>query len=192
MAFDLSQKKALPKINITDFVGNYPAPIEMIDISKIQPNEKIFFSMDETDIEVRKNNRKNRKRGRKMFNRITLMGRICNDLELKSTPNGVSVLTFRIAVDRSFSDKSGERQTDFFNIVTWRSTAEFAAKYFAKGKLLLVDGELQTRHYVDKNNVNQTVYEVVAEKVRFTGDGKKEQTAELPPCDEGIMEILEG
>jgi single-strand DNA-binding protein len=114
-----------------------------------------------------------------MFNRITLMGRICNELELRSTPDGLSVLGFRLAVERGFSGKSGERQTDFFNIIAWRQTADFAAKYFSKGKMILVDGELQTRSYTDKNGTPQTSYEILAERVRFTGE--KKVAAEHPP-----------
>jgi single-strand DNA-binding protein len=105
-----------------------------------------------------------------MYNHITLMGRICNDLDLKSTPNGLSVLTFRIAADRSFADKSGDRRTDFFDIVAWRQTAEFIAKYFSKGKMILLDGEMQTREYTDKTGVDRKVYEVIVNTARFTGD----------------------
>lgn len=109
-----------------------------------------------------------------MFNKTILMGRITHDLELKSTPNGTSVLSFRIAVDRAYQAQGEERKTDFFNIVSWRSTAEFIAKYFSKGKMILVEGELQTRQYQDKNGVTQNVVELIASSVHFTGE-KKEQ-----------------
>jgi len=111
-----------------------------------------------------------------MYNKVILLGRICHDLELKTTPSGVSVLSFRIAVDRNYQPKGEERKADFFNIVTWRSTAEFVSKYFAKGRMIMVDGELQTRQYVDKNDVTVNVTEIVADSVHFTGE-KKEQTA---------------
>jgi single-strand DNA-binding protein len=105
-----------------------------------------------------------------MYNRVILMGRICHDLELKSTPNGVPVLSFRIAVDRNYQVKGEERKADFFSVVAWRSTAEFVSKYFAKGRMVMVDGELQARQYVDKNNVTQNIVEVVANSVHFTGE----------------------
>lgn len=108
-----------------------------------------------------------------MFNKSILMGRICNDLELKTTQNGISVLPFRIAVERSYQAQGEERKTDFFNIVAWRSTAEFVSKYFSKGRMILVDGELQTRQYVDKNGVTQNIVELVASSVHFTGEKKE-------------------
>ena len=105
-----------------------------------------------------------------MFNKVILMGRICHDLELKSTPTGVSVLSFRIAVDRNYQVKGEERKADFFNIVAWRSSAEFVSKYFGKGRMIMVDGELQTRQYVDKNNQTQNIVEIVADTIHFTGE----------------------
>ncbi len=108
-----------------------------------------------------------------MFNRVILMGRICHDLELKTTPNGVPVLSFRIAVDRNYQAKGEERKSDFFNIVAWRSSAEFVNRYFGKGRMILVEGELQTRQYVDKNNVTQNITEIIVDNVSFTGEPKQ-------------------
>ena len=106
-----------------------------------------------------------------MYNKVILMGRICHDLELKITPNnGVPVLSFRLAADRRYQVKGEERKADFFNIVAWRSTAEFIAKYFSKGRMIMLDGELQTRQYIDKNNVTQNVVEIVVDSVHFTGE----------------------
>jgi len=110
-----------------------------------------------------------------MFNKAILMGRICHDLELKTTPSGVSVLSFRIAVDRNYQVKGEERKVDFFNIVAWRSTAEFITKYFAKGRMIMIDGELQTRQYADKNNVTQNITEILADNVHFTGEKAPQQ-----------------
>lgn len=107
-----------------------------------------------------------------MYNKAILMGRICNDLELKTIPSGVSVLSFRLAVDRSYQAKGEERKADFFNIVAWRSTAEFISKYFAKGRMILVEGELQTRQYVDKNGSTQNVVDLVVSSAHFTGEPK--------------------
>lgn len=107
-----------------------------------------------------------------MFNKAILMGRICNDLELKTTPSGVSVLSFRLAVDRAYQAKGAERKADFFNIVAWRGTAEFISRYFSKGRMILVEGELQTRQYVDKNGSNQNIVELIVSSASFTGEPK--------------------
>ena len=107
-----------------------------------------------------------------MFNKAVLMGRICNDLELKTIQGGISVLSFRLAVDRSYQPKGEERKADFFNIVAWRSTAEFISRYFSKGRMILVEGELQTRQYVDKNGSTQNVVELVVGSAYFTGEPK--------------------
>lgn len=105
-----------------------------------------------------------------MYNKAILMGRICNDLELKTVPSGASVLSFRLAVDRSYQIKGEERKADFFNIVAWRSTAEFISRYFAKGRMILVEGELQTRQYIDKNGSTQNIVELVVNTAHFTGE----------------------
>lgn len=85
-----------------------------------------------------------------MYNKVIMMGRIVNDLELKTTPQGVSVCSFRIAVDRRFQNKGEEKKSDFFNVVAWRQQAEFVTKYFHKGRSILVEGEMTTRQYTDK------------------------------------------
>ena len=103
-----------------------------------------------------------------MINNVVLMGRIVNDLELKATQSGLSVVSFRIAVDRKYS--KGEKQTDFFDIVAWRNHAEFICKYFRKGSLIALEGELQTRSYQTKDGANRTVTEVIVKNVSFTGE----------------------
>lgn len=105
-----------------------------------------------------------------MYNKVIMMGRICSDPELKTTPNGVNVCSFRIAVERRFQQKGEERKTDFFNVVAWRSTGELVNKYFGKGKMILVEGEMQTRQYTDKSGNQATWYEIAAERVSFTGE----------------------
>ncbi len=112
-----------------------------------------------------------------MYSRVIVMGRITADLELRQTPSSVSVLSFRIAVNRPFVAKNGERATDFFNVVAWRAQAEFIAKYFKKGSLILVDGRLESREYVDKNGTTQRVVEIIAENVSFTGEAKQPNNA---------------
>lgn len=111
-----------------------------------------------------------------MYSKVILMGRIVNDLELKTTPNGVSVVSFRIAVDRRFQQKGEERKSDFFNVVAWRNEAEFITKYFAKGRMILVEGELQNRTYTDKNGVERVVTEVIIDRACFTGEKKDSET----------------
>lgn len=109
-----------------------------------------------------------------MLNHITLMGRLVADPELRTTPSGVPVATFRIAVDRDFKNKqTGEKETDFVTIVAWRSTAEFVSRYFAKGRMVVVDGRLQIRPYTDRDGNKRTAAEVVADSVYF-GDSKRD------------------
>ena len=105
-----------------------------------------------------------------MYNKVILMGRITHDLELRTTPTGANVCTFSIAVDRRFQQKGEEKKSDFFNIVAWRQQAEFVTRYFSKGRMILVEGELQTRSYTDKNGVNVRVTEVIADRLCFTGE----------------------
>ena len=78
-----------------------------------------------------------------MINRVVLMGRLVADPELKTTNTGISVTSFRIAVDRSYVKAGEQRQADFFDIVAWRSSAEFVCRNFSKGSLIAIDGQLQ-------------------------------------------------
>lgn len=104
------------------------------------------------------------------MNKVIMMGRIVNDLELKTTPTGVTTCNFRIAVDRRFQKKGEERKSDFFNVVAWRQTAEFITKWFAKGRMILIEGEMQTRQYTDKNGNPATWYEIQVDNAYFTGE----------------------
>ena len=108
-----------------------------------------------------------------MLNVVVLSGRLTQDPELKTTPNGISVCSFSIAVERRF--KSGEeRQSDFINIVTWRSSAEFVSKYFKKGQMIAIRGSIQTRRYQDKDGNSRTAFEVVADDVQFADFARRE------------------
>ena len=109
-----------------------------------------------------------------MYNKVIMMGRLTRDPELKTTPSGVSVCKFSIAVDRRFQNKGEEKKTDFFNVVAWRQTGEFVSRYFGKGNLILVEGELQTSRFTDKNGNEATWYEIVADRVCFTGEKKSD------------------
>lgn len=102
-----------------------------------------------------------------MLNSVCLMGRLTADPELKSTQSGVSVCSFRIAVDRTYQPKGQEKQTDFINIVTWRGTAEFVSRYFRKGQLVAVQGSIQTGQYTDRDGNKRTTFDVVADNVFF-------------------------
>lgn len=105
-----------------------------------------------------------------MLNRVILMGRLVSDPELKTTGTGLSVTSFRIAVDRNYVKSGEERKADFIDIVCWRNTAEFVCRYFGKGSLIAVEGQLQTRTYQAKDGTNRYVVEVVADNVSFTGE----------------------
>lgn len=121
------------------------------------------------------------------------MGRLTANPEHKQTPNGISVTSFSIAVERNFVDKStGKRGADFINIVAWRGTADLICKYFSKGRLIALEGSIQTRNYEDKNGNKRTAFEIVADNVYFTGekanttastldDSSTEQFQEPPP-----------
>ncbi len=109
-----------------------------------------------------------------MYNKVIMLGRIVQDLELKTTPTGVSVLSFRIAVDRRFQNKGEDRKADFFDCVAWRQEAEFISRYWTKGRPILVEGELQNRSYVDKNGNTRYITEIIVDRATFTGDKKPE------------------
>lgn len=105
-----------------------------------------------------------------MLNRAILMGRLVADPELRQTQSGISVVSFTIAIDRNYS-KDRERQADFIDIVAWRRTAEFVSNYFSKGKMIIVEGSIQTRLYEDKQGNKRKAVEVVADNVQF-GESK--------------------
>ena len=108
-----------------------------------------------------------------MLNKIILMGRLTRDPELQRTGTGTAVTSFSLAVDRDFKSQSGEKETDFIDIVAWRSTAEFVSKYFTKGRMAVVEGRLQIRDWTDKDGGKRRSAEVVADNVYF-GDSKRD------------------
>ena len=109
-----------------------------------------------------------------MLNCAVIMGRLVADPELRTTPNGISVTSFCVAVDRSFVKAGEERKADFINVVAWRQTADFVTRYFHKGSMIAVQGSIQTRSYEDKNGNKRTAVEIVADNVSFCGS-KSEQ-----------------
>lgn len=108
-----------------------------------------------------------------MLNKIILMGRLTRDPELRRTGSGTAVTSFALAVDRDFKGQGGEKETDFIDIVAWRSTAEFVSKYFTKGRMAVVEGRLQIRDWTDKDGGKRRSAEVVADNVYF-GDSKRD------------------
>lgn len=110
-----------------------------------------------------------------MLNRITIMGRLTADPELRRTGNGIAVTSFTLAVDRDYSG-GGEKETDFIECVAWRNTGEFVAKHFAKGRMAIVSGRLQIRSYTDKDGNKRKAAEVVADTVYF-GESKNSSDA---------------
>ena len=101
------------------------------------------------------------------FNKVILIGNMVADPELKTTPTGVSVCSFRIAVGRRFIKPNEPQQTDFIDIVAWRTQAEFVTKYFTKGKPILVCGAIQSRNWQDKEGNKRTTVEVIADEITF-------------------------
>lgn len=108
-----------------------------------------------------------------MLNHITAMGRLTRDPELRYTQSNVPVASFTIACDRDYSGQGQEKQTDFIDIVAWRSTGEFVSKYFSKGRMIVVSGRLQSRKWTDKDGNKRTSWEIVADNCYF-GDSKKD------------------
>lgn len=119
-----------------------------------------------------------------MMNHVTLMGRLTRDPELRRTQSGTAVVSFTVAVDRDFADKNtGDRPTDFLDVVAWRGTAEFVSRYFVKGQMAAVEGRIQVRSWQDKDGSRRRATEIVAENVYFAGprpaarDGQKAEAA---------------
>ena len=108
------------------------------------------------------------------MNSWNALGRICNELELKQTPSGKSVLQFTLAVDRGITDGNGNKLTDFISCVAWEKTAQHIAKWFSKGRMILVEGSIQTRNYDNKDGQKVYVTEANIYRTYFTGEAKKE------------------
>lgn len=123
-----------------------------------------------------------------MLNKAILMGRLTADPELRKTQNGTSVTAFTLAVNRSYTRSGEQPQTDFIDIVAWRNTAEFVSRYFTKGQLVAVEGQIQTRTWEDKNGQKRKSVEVVANEVFFAepkrdGQSRREAPAGFEPMN---------
>lgn len=118
-----------------------------------------------------------------MLNNVIIMGRLTRDPELRRTQSGTAVTSFTMAVDRDFKSQSGEKETDFIDVVAWRSTAEFVAKYFTKGRMAVVEGRLQIRDWTDKDGNKRRNAEVLADNICF-GGAKKYAGGQFEEVDE--------
>ena len=110
-----------------------------------------------------------------MLNHLTIMGRLVADPELRTTQSGIPVTSFRIAVERNYANQDNERETDFFDVTAWRGTAEVVCKYFTKGRMVAIDGRLETQAWTDRDGNNRVSVGIVAESVYFA-DSKKEES----------------
>ena len=125
-----------------------------------------------------------------MLNLVVLQGRLTADVELKTTPNGVSVCSFSIATDTGYGDN---KKTVFVNIVAWRKTAEFVSKYFTKGSMIALKGSIQTRQYEDRDGNKRTAFEVVADEVHFSESKKSESkpNIDVDPNNDPLKNFIE-
>jgi single-strand DNA-binding protein len=126
-----------------------------------------------------------------MYNKVILIGRLTADPELRFTPAGVPVAKFTVAVNRTFSNKQGDRETDFIDIVSWRGLAETCANNLKKGFMVAVDGRLQIRSYDDNQGIRRKAAEVVADNVRFLDRGRDTQSpsGQNRSGDDGFSEV---
>ena len=128
-----------------------------------------------------------------MLNKFIAMGRLTAHPELKTTTSGTSVTSFTLAVDRNYTAKGDTRKTDFIKCVAWRNTAEFISKYFKKGKLMAIEGELQSRDYEDRDGNKRTAWEVIVSNAYFGGDKSESSNDEDDKPwthPEGAVEIV--
>ena len=111
------------------------------------------------------------------MNKVIITGRITRDPEARTTQGGISQSTMTVAVDRRFKDKDGNRQTDFLTVVAWRQTADFCNKYLTKGRMIAVEGSIQTRSYTAQDGSKRYVTEIIADSVEAMGDNKPKPDA---------------
>ena len=124
-----------------------------------------------------------------MLNRIVIQGRLCADPELRRTNSGTAVASVNVAVDRDFKAQDGSRETDFIPVVAWKGVGETLAKYFTKGRMIVVDGRLQIRDWQDKNGNNRRTAEIVANNVYFGDSKRDENNAPAQSEPQGFSEI---
>ncbi len=110
------------------------------------------------------------------MNKVILMGRLTRDVEMRQTPNGVSLARFSIAVNRRFAGKDAQQQADFINCVAWRQTGEFIARYFRKGSMIAIVGSIQSRSWEGQDGKRQYATEVSVDEAYFTGSKSESGT----------------
>lgn len=126
-----------------------------------------------------------------MLNKVIIMGRLTRDPELRRTQSGTAVTSFNLAVDRDFKSQSGEKETDFIDVVAWRNTGEFAAKYLAKGRMAAVEGRIQVRDWQDKDGNRRKSVEVVADNVYFADSKRDSKPQETTSSNEPEFDEIE-
>ncbi|MBM7624325.1 single-stranded DNA-binding protein [Sporohalobacter salinus] len=127
-----------------------------------------------------------------MLNKVILIGRLTDDPELRYTPNGVAVANFSLAVERPYTNKDGDRDVDFIDIVVWRKQAENCANHLGKGRLVAVEGRLQIRSYENSEGQRRRVSEIVANNVRFLdwpSDNRSQQGQQADDFDEDDIDV---
>ncbi len=125
------------------------------------------------------------------YNFAIIIGRMTKSVELKTTQNGTSTCSFTVAVDRAFKNANGEKVTDFINCVAWRGQAEFISKYFTKGSVIGVQGNIQTRSYTDKEGNKRTVTEILVDRAFFVGS-KERNTSSVENASESEYDATDG
>ena len=126
-----------------------------------------------------------------MLNKVIIMGRLTRDPELRRTQGGTAVTSFTMAVDRDFKSQSGEKETDFIDVVAWRNTGEFAAKYLAKGRMAAVEGRIQVRDWQYKDGNRRKSVEVVADNVYFADSKRDSKPQESRTVDDQEFDEIE-
>ena len=124
------------------------------------------------------------------MNKVILIGNLTRDPELTETPSGIPVCRFAVAVSRDYADSNGNRETDFFNITTWRGKAETCAKFIKKGNKVAIVGSLQNRSYEDKDGIKRTVTDVIASEVEFLTP-KLEEDVQSSSKKEHRIEVID-
>ena len=118
------------------------------------------------------------------MNKVILIGRLTKDPELKKTNSGLSYVQFNLAVNRNYTNKSGEKQADFINCVVWRAQADNLVKYIKKGGLIGIEGEIQTRTYDDKNGIKKYITEVLCNSIEFLESKSQQSKTSYDPFEE--------
>lgn len=126
-----------------------------------------------------------------MLNKVVIMGRLTKNPELRRTGSGTAVTSFSLACDRDFKSKSGDKDTDFIEVVAWKNTAEFVSKYFSKGRIAVVEGRLQIRDWTDKSGNKRVTSEIVADNVYFADSKRDSESAYNAQEDEKKPDFAE-